>query len=83
LVEAIGAKRVGLAGLAGTALAFALFPAAGRLRSPRAVTALVWLMAVMGVFQGPLSPVLMQTNTKTGTLLLFFLVVVAIFPVRD
>eukprot|EP01049_Picozoa_sp_SAG25_P003075 SAG25_NODE_170_length_13039_cov_23.733153_7_plen_374_part_00 len=64
LVQAIGAKRVGLAGLAGTALAFALFPAAGRLRSPRAVTALVWLMVVMGAFQGPLSPVLMQTNTN-------------------
>lgn len=63
LVQAVGAKRVGLLGLLGTAFCFALFPAAGRSKG-RAITLLCQLMLVMGLFQGPLSPVLMQTNQK-------------------
>lgn len=70
IVQAVGAKRVGMFGLLGTACCFALFPIAGRAKG-RAISLLVVLMSVMGLFQGPLSPVLMQTNqswipTKTA-----------------
>lgn len=62
LVQAVGAKAVGLLGLLGTAACFALFPSAAR--SKRATAQLVQIMMVMGILQGPLSPTLMDTNSK-------------------
>jgi len=50
IVQAVGAKRVGMFGLLGTACCFALFPIAGRAKG-RAISLLVVLMSVMGLFQ--------------------------------
>ena len=50
-------------GIAGTAAIFALFSAVG-VAGRRASTLLQALMLVCGLLQGPLSPVLMQTNQR-------------------
>ena len=63
LVQRFGAKKVGLVGIAGTAAIFALFSAVG-VAGRRASTLLQALMLVCGLLQGPLSPVLMQTNQR-------------------
>ena len=59
-VDTFGSKPVILVGSVGTALSFALFPIAAATRFP--VTALSVLMAVSGLFQGPMAPSLGQAN---------------------
>lgn len=61
LVQRFGAKRVGLVGIAGTAVLFGLMSGVG-VAGTRAASLLMALMLTMGLIQGPLSPVLMQTN---------------------
>jgi sugar phosphate permease len=63
LVQRFGAKMVGLVGIAGTAALFGLMSGVGIART-RASSLLMALMLVMGLLQGPLSPVLMQTNQQ-------------------
>ncbi len=63
LVQQFGAKLVGLVGIAGTAALFGLMSGVGVARA-HASSLLMALMLVMGLLQGPLSPVLMQTNQQ-------------------
>ena len=63
LVQRFGAKIVGLVGIAGTAVLFGLMSSVGIART-HASSLLMGLMLVMGILQGPLSPVLMQTNQQ-------------------
>eukprot|EP01048_Picozoa_sp_COSAG05_P017660 COSAG05_NODE_2450_length_3052_cov_3.028446_4_plen_177_part_00 len=59
-VDTFGSKPVILVGSVGTALSFALFPIVAATRF--SVTALSVLMAVRGLFQGPMAPSLGQVN---------------------
>ena len=59
-VQTFGSKPVILMGTLGTALSFTLFPLAARTNRP--VVALCSLMAVSGLFQGPMAPSLGQAS---------------------